>query len=172
MSEQNKPQPHQDGSPLATLSPSHTQTQVCRGWGGGGGGHTGSHFTDGNTKAPGESQALHGDTCIPPGGRHRESRRSWCRGSAGQVRAYPVLVVDDLHQTAMLRLDGWWRHGLLGLRWLGGLLLQLLLWGASGESGVVSTPAGGRRDSAPCPWAGGRHPGAAGLVAPHRKSGC
>lgn len=67
-----------------------------------------AHFTDGNTEAPGESQILYSDTCLPPGGQHRASRRRWGRGYEGQDGAYPVLVVDDLHQAAMLRLDGRW----------------------------------------------------------------
>lgn len=60
------------------------------------------------TLRPQESRALHSDTCLPPGGQHRASRRRCGRGHEGQDRAYPVLVVDDLHQAAMLRLDGWW----------------------------------------------------------------
>lgn len=101
----------------------------------------GPHVTGRNTEARGESQIPQGD----PGSQHRPSRR-W-----GDNDSYPVLVVDDLHQAAMLRLDGRRRHGLLGLRRLGGLLLQLLLW----EGEVVS--AGRRKEGRPrAAWVGGR----------------
>lgn len=99
MSQQNGTQPHQDGSPLAAPPPpthkpkSDEGLEIVR---------RGPHFTDGNTEARGgENQTLHRDTCIPPGSQHTASRR-WGGGSRGRSGAYPVLVVDDLYQAAML----------------------------------------------------------------------
>lgn len=91
-----------------------------------------------------------------PRGRAGPLQLRACRGKWADAdpHTYPVLVVDDLHEAAMLRLDGRRRHGPLGLGRLGGLLLQLLLWEgerggerarrAEGEAGGAAARAGGR----------------------------
>lgn len=71
----------------------------------------------------------------------------------GQRHTYPVLVIDDLHQAAMLRFDGRWRHRLLGLGRLSSLLLQLLLW-EGGECG--GKDAGRRKEQRQHPHGEGR----------------
>lgn len=70
-------------------------------------------------RIPSERQGRSTSSLGPP--QSEPSGRGWCH-------TYPVLVIDDLDQAAVLGFDGRRRHGPLGLGRLGCLLLQLLLW--------------------------------------------
>lgn len=104
------------------------------------------------TPRPREAQ---GESRAPPGGPGRQHGARRSRWALADADTYPVLVVDDLHEAAVLRLDGRRRHGLLGLGRLGGLLLQLLLR----EGARGGERAGGRAEGEAgggAAWAGGR----------------